>query len=374
MIRILATGDTHIEEGSRFEECKRVLRWFVSEVERAKPDLVLHPGDVYDKASTPAEREFAAEFFQALARVCPVVLVKGNHDAPRDLQILAQLEAAHEIQVVEDARVVRVRGVAVAAMAWPSRAGQIDDGVAREAVRATLSGLGAELCAHDGPKVLLGHFDVSGATTGAGQPLIGGSLTVSLADLALAGADAIVMGHIHQAQDWLVGETPAAYCGSPYRTDFGEMEPKSVLSVGFEFGRAAIERMPTPARPMVDVEAHWHSELGAFLELDPHAPPPAGADVRFRYTVDADRRAIAGKAAAEIKAAWLAEGAGCATVKLEPEVLATTRAREGTPAVAQARTLAEKLPLFWTSRKDVPDPIRASRLLSRLALLEETPR
>jgi len=374
-VTIMATGDTHIEEGPRFEECKRVLRWFVSEVERLRPAFVAHSGDLHHKTSTQAERLFAAEFVREIAAVCPLILIDGNH-CPGELRLLEQLDTVHPVHVIDRYGVVDVAGVAVAGMAWPMRAGQLDDGKAREDIRGTLMALGAELAARPAgtPKVLVGHWMIDGAVTGEGQPLIGGALNVSLSDLGLAGADVVVAGHVHQAQTFRFGETPILYCGSPYRTSFGELEEKSILSLTLEHGQVAVERIPTPAMPMVHVDAAWMPAIGALLGPDGEhlMNPPRDADVRLRFTVDADRREEAQKAAAEIKARWLA--AGVASVKIEPQVETTVRTREGTQAVALARTLREKIELFWKSRDNVPAQQRASRLLARLSQLEEAPR
>lgn len=372
MIRVLATGDLHIEQGARWDECRRVLRWIALQVEAVRPAFVIIPGDVFDKASTAAERLFAAEIVIAMARVCAVVIVKGNHEGKLELSMLALLESSFPIHVVETAAVLDIEGVAVACMAWPTMAGSIDDGSARDGLQAVLRGLGAELASRPAaaPKILAGHWMIDGSKTSAGQPLIGSAVNVSLSDLALAGADVVVAGHIHKAQTFQYGETPILYTGSPYRTAFGEAEEKSILSLTFEAGVVTVDRIPTPARPMIQIDAAFRS--GSLVDVESGEILPGDvdvrdADVRVTYAVAADARELGRRAYKDVEAAWLA--AGAATVAPDPKVEAATRARA--PEVAAAKTIEEKLCALWVSRSETPPPERVLRLMHRVSVLQE---
>jgi predicted phosphodiesterase len=378
---IIEIADSHIVEDARLGECIRVHEGVVDIVRHVKPKVVLHAGDLFDAASTPTGRLVAVELVTKLTEEAPLVIARGNHDRWRDLAILAALRTRHPIHVVEDARVLTVGGMHLAVCAWPVRASNADEELSRQYLRDVLRGLGADLAQLSGPRVALGHFMVDGALSGAGQPIIGGGLGVSLEDLALMRADVILMGHIHRSQTFSLGATEAHYAGSPFRTDFGEMEGKNVLFVRFEDGRAICERIPTSARPMLHIEAAFETP-GATLPDDaakhdpafalklswtPDAAGVGQADIRFRYTVALEYRQAAAAAADALKARWLSEGA--ATVKVEAETITSTRARA--PEVAAARTLGAKVEALWASRGDTPEPARASRLLGRLAQLED---
>jgi DNA repair exonuclease SbcCD nuclease subunit len=163
----------------------------------------------------------------------------------------------------------------------------------REALQSVLRGLGQQLGQHDGPRLLLGHFMVDGSISSTGQPLLGMPINVGLADLALARAHLTVMGHIHMAQRFELPDAgPAFYTGSPFRTDFGQLEDKSVLYAEFE-GSEVVDLMAlaTPARGMVHVDARWTDTAfytEAFGGQQPALNPVAhaltrGAEVRFRY-------------------------------------------------------------------------------------------
>ena len=59
-MRLLASGDHHFREHSRFAEAIRVHSWMVDVARERKPDVFLSGGDVYESASTPLEREAVA--------------------------------------------------------------------------------------------------------------------------------------------------------------------------------------------------------------------------------------------------------------------------------------------------------------------------
>lgn len=364
-ISVIATGDLHCDEGSRFDEFRRVcVDWLPKLVAERKPDLVVIPGDVYDGTSTPDERLAAAEMTLGIAEHCPIVIAAGNHDPVHELLLLQELRGRYAIDVFERPGVALVSGLAVGVVPWPRMAAGVEgEGGARDQLRALLTGLREPLSASS-CRLLIGHFLCEGAETSAGQPLTGGAISVALGDLALAGAQAVVMAHIHKPQSWEHGGVPMLYTGSPFRTAFGEVEEKSVLWLEIDEACARYERIPTPARQMLLVQGAWVDvTLAHDLDRDVR-----GAEVRLRFQVAADQREPARKAACELRDRWLADGA--VVVKLEEEVLAEVCARA--PEVATAKTTAEKLFHLWASRGDEPPAERAQRLLGpRLAELEE---
>jgi len=382
MTTILCTSDLHINaNGPRWAECQRVLGWIADYVAREDIGLVILAGDIYDRVSTPTERAFAAAWVTRLAAFAPVVIVRGNHDASRDLSILGALEAEHPIHVYEEPGVIVEAGVVVQCLPWPRTAelaarGLSDlslDEAAREALRAVLLGLASEADSVSTdpaqgsedvlPIVLATHALISGAVTSHGQPLVGGELSLGLSDLALAAADVVIAGHIHAPQEWEYGGRRTAYCGSPFRTSFGESEAKSVVRLDVVEGvRLAFSRVATPAQRMILQDADW--QRGEFVWYA-HAEVPAGSQVRLRYTVAAEHREAARTAATALRDGWLA--AGAERVVVEPEVVATSTARA--PEIATATTVREQLETLWTARAD--RPADAESVLRGLAEIEQ---
>lgn len=427
MTLIACVADSHFAEDSRFDECCRLHDWIADDLELRHPDLIVHAGDVFERKSTPKERLAVARWLRRCADIAPVLVVRGNHDVLGDLPIFARLRGAHPIIVEEAAAVHVVAGVAVAAMAWPRKSeilarlgptsSEASEQTAAEALRAVLRGLGDQLAQHEGPRILLSHAMVRASRTGLGQPLVGCDFELGLEDLALARADAYLLGHIHLGQDWLLrgvtgaeprtaydwsarrvtepeacqGGTnadgaPVVYPGSPRRTAYGELEPKGYVvlgvdpsvcgcSMGFKLGacgvcenrgRVAWDRVEVPATPMLLLQDEWGVvfpeesdavgfRVGDFVARDADA---RGAEIRFRYTVDADQRDAARAGAEKVKADLLALGA--IEVKLEEEVRSVNRARA--PEVSKAKTLEEKLELLWKTRGFDPGPRREALL------------
>jgi DNA repair exonuclease SbcCD nuclease subunit len=206
-----------------------------------------------------------------------------------------------------------------------------------------------------------------GSVTSTGQPLVGMDMELGLEDLALVGADAYALGHIHCAQSWSIDGAPAFYPGSPRRTAFGELERKGFTVVRFtgEHGycQTTTEFIELAATPMVLLESAWSSvddDFSTALPLDLH-----GSEVRFRYRVESDHRETARSAAEHVKRRWLDSGA--VSVKLEPQVIAVTRSRA--PEVAKATTLEEQLAAYWGSTNYDPGD-RRDALMSKLSQLE----
>jgi exonuclease SbcD len=373
--RVAVIADSHWDEHSRFDECKRLHKAIATDVSERQVDAVLHAGDVFERKSTPREREAAAEHIQELADQAPVVLVRGNHDAVDDLPIFERLEARHSITVVEGARVVPVAGMAVACVAWPRKAALLaafgsrshEDGArsAADALRGLFRGLGAELATHDGPRLLLMHAMVRGSVTSTGQPLVGCDLEIGLEDLALLNADAYLLGHIHMRQQWEIAGAPCIYPGSPRRTAFGESEAKGYTLLTIDGHMVTAEFVELPATPMLHVSAAWHDD-----GLQSDAPTlVAGAEVRLRYSVPSDFRDAAALEANDLCQRMLE--AGAVLVKVEPIVIAEQRARA--PALATALTLEDKLAALWTAKGFEPGDRRAS-LLDKVHALEEAHR
>lgn len=92
--RVLHTSDWHlgvtVRGHSRREDHAAVIDEIVSIAEEARPDLVVHTGDLFD-GHRPAMAEFgdAITSLRRLADVAPVVLLAGNHDSAGVFEVLA---------------------------------------------------------------------------------------------------------------------------------------------------------------------------------------------------------------------------------------------------------------------------------------------
>lgn len=377
-MKIAVIADSHFDESSRFEECIRLHDWMAEDMAARGVELVLHAGDVFERKSTPTERRAVADWLRKCGEIAPVVIVRGNHDALRDLAIFSRLRTKHPIIVEEAVGVHVVNGVAVAALAWPRKAEllarldastghEASEQIAGDVLRDVLRGLGVQLAAHDGPRVLLAHAMVRGSVTSLGQPLVGCDLEIGLEDLALARAHLVAIGHIHKGQDWSFGDAPIVYPGSPRRTAFGEVEEKAYVVAAFKGAQlVGWERVVVPATRMVLLEGRFDAEAGDIVVDIPD--DVVGAEIRFRYSVESDRREAA-RVAASKKRGLLTTILGAASVKVEEVVEATTRARA--PEIAEAVSIADKLEVFWRAKGIEVSPERKERLFSKLVEAEQ---
>lgn len=378
-MRVAIIADSHFDQGSRFDECQRIHRWIARDLAERGVDLILHAGDVFERKSTPAERNAVADWIEDLAETAPVVIARGNHDALGDLAIFGELKTKHPVTVEEGVGCYLVAGAVVGCLAWPRKSSLLaatgDTGLeageqsARDALQAVLRGLGQRMEQHDGPRILLTHAMVRGSKTSTGQPLVGCDMEIGLEDLALAGADLYALGHVHMPNDWTINDAPVIYPGSPRRTAFGELEEKGYVLAEIEGHRVAWERVRTPAMPMLLVNAEWNPATSALVctnanewkwdDLD-------GAEVRLRYAVDADHRDAAAAGARQREEAFRMGGA--VSVKVEEVVRPTSKARA--PEVASAGSLDQKLAAYWTARGEVPEKADRDRIIGRALALE----
>lgn len=384
-MKVAIIADSHWEKAKRFEECKRLHAWIAEDAKARGVDLTLHAGDLFEKGSEPEERLAAFSWVQVMAEIAPFLIVRGNHDALHDLQALALLDSYHPITVVETAGVVEVAGALVACVAWPRKAALLamtgaeshgeGEELAADALRNLFLGLGNELrdAAPGTPTMLLMHAMVRDSVTSTGQPLVGCEMEVGLEDLALVGAAAYFLGHVHKGQSWRIAGAPCVYPGSPRRKDFGELEPKGYIVATFEAGVCVdVEFVEVPATPMVHVEDEWGAdasrggEPGWLVGFHGFPESCAGVELRFRYRVASDHR-VAARAAAEVwRSEWLAQGA--VSVQLEEVVRIEQRTRAD--VIAADASLEDKVLAFWAAKGFDPGD-RRDMLLSKLGQLKE---
>lgn len=391
---VSCTADNQVDERSRLEEHDRVMDFIASDSRDRGSRLMLHPGDLFERRSTVRERASVRRWIGA-CRPQDVVIAGGNHESEGEV---AELHAPlRGVWALERPDVVFTQGCAVAVLPWPKKAwlaASLDRPVskdelgqaAREGLTAILEGFRTVLLAHDGPRILIAHAHPFGSRTNPDQPARFGDVMELAPDVfARTGADIVFLGHIHMPQEWTVRDwrgfdVPVIVPGSPRRTAYaaGELVPKSyvVAKLGDRRPDGSLdiewERVPTPATPMHLVETTWVVDAngrGYFVEPADHPidSEVAGAEIRFRFDVDADHRAAAMANAEELRAEWLEQGA--LDVKLDPRVRPTTTARA--PGITQAKSTKDALDVMWGARDDRPASERRERLFGKLAQLQE---
>jgi exonuclease SbcD len=323
MTRFVHTADWHLSSqrnrldtdtglNARLMDFYRCGRFTVEDGIARGAQMILHAGDAFHGCRpTPTEvRLFREAIGPALEAGVPVVLLLGNHDAPRssvERHALDLLRDTVGLTIVDQPALLYAQGfetaernfarlckpeqaeIQIACLPYPNKQllladeehrkldpGQLNE-LMREKVMDCLRGLAAQLLPNI-PAVLLGHFSVDMAQAGGQNRLmmLGGEWTINVHDLAALPFSYCALGHIHKQQ--MVGDQPHIwYCGSPEAVTFGEeKEDKAFLLVSLEAnGRAEINRVSTPHRRFVTVELGEGAVLPSPEEL-------AGAIVRVR--------------------------------------------------------------------------------------------
>ncbi|MCC6799034.1 MAG: exonuclease SbcCD subunit D [Anaerolineae bacterium] len=289
-IRMLHFADTHIgmenygrtdpETGlsSRVMDFLKRMEEMIDYARTHDVDLVVFAGDAF-KSRNPSptfQREFAYRV-QDLARMAPVVLLVGNHDLPMIEKRASSIEiydtlnvpntilgrdyAVHEIETK--------RGpVMVATAPYPVRSllREIDtphastiaeiDALLEQQLDRTLRALADQVTGIDRPRVLTGHFSVTGAVLGSERSvMLGRDVMVMLSTIADPVWDYVALGHIHKHQCLTLGRAdapPVVYSGSLERIDFGEEgDEKGFCWVELARGSTAWRFIPAACRPFV---------------------------------------------------------------------------------------------------------------------------
>lgn len=269
-MRILHTSDWHI--GRTFHgvdllaDQTRVLAAIAEVVRERSIDVVVVPGDVYDRSIPSADAVAVCNRgFEAIrAAGAVIVATSGNHDSPVRLGAGASFAAAGGLHLLTrvgalDAPVVvddqhgpvafygipylepEITRAELGAPEARSHAEILDVAMAR--VRADLDARRAE--APGLRSVLLAHaFVVGGEATGSERSIsVGGVEMVSAA--AFDGIDYVALGHLHSPQT--LAEN-VRYSGSPLPYSFGERSHrKAVWLVDVDAsGLAGVERVDLP--------------------------------------------------------------------------------------------------------------------------------
>jgi exonuclease SbcD len=258
-MRVLHTSDWHVGKtlynASRAEDHDTVLNEITGVARSEKPHLIVHSGDLFDRAvPSYADVVKANIVLDELAATAPVVVICGNHDSlglfqvyqalkgpdsrvhfvdsPRDphhggvlrfrgpddvtlrLAVLPFVHANRAINAFDDARHWRV--------SYAERIGRYERALADELFRDFDPGRDIAMFA--------AHLYVGGARFASSErPLHTSDYYATQAE-DLPAVSYAAFGHIHKPQPLPNTQVTGRYAGSPIPLDFGEVgEHKSVV-------------------------------------------------------------------------------------------------------------------------------------------------
>lgn len=383
MLRLLHTGDGHLDEGPRFEDTRRCHEFMVEDGEKSNVQLWTDSGDLsgvtVPHVMTTLERNTLGPLYQRKAKTAPVVILYGNHDFEGDLDEFALLEAEHPIYVVDEPRVIEIPDlVTILAIPYPHKRqwlGEMTGTIAEQ--DRLIEGRIRELLdcwrpvvekthAKGLPVVTLFHGTYRGALLAGGEVIQAGQeIEIVVEDMEAIGADYNAAGHIHQFQQ-LGPKT--WYAGSPSRSNFGETDEKGYLIVDVDVDKPPmVHRRSSPARRFQTLKVAWSPATGLVWE---EPPSQLLNDAEARVRLEIAEQDVGAAPLVEIENAireW-----GVFSLKIEKRVLPTSRIR--CEEIVTARSLGEKLTAYWNSLNgNGPAEEQRDRCHAKLAGLEAIP-
>jgi exonuclease SbcD len=206
------------------------------------------------------------------------------------------------------------------------------------------------------PVTLISHGTVAESISEQGVPMAGMDHEYTTGALFAAQASAVMLGHIHQHQQWEQDGRRIAYPGSPGRLHFGEVTAKGALIWNVQPNEASAEFVETPAKRLIQIDYPGAPDIDELAEL---AKGAAEAHVRVRYTIDEDYSATVDKKG--IERLFLAQGASVCKVQAAINPVQRTRA-EG---MNKSADLTDKLDTWGRVTETPTDTLRP-----RLRLLQ----
>jgi exonuclease SbcD len=389
-IKVLHCADLHLddEQGrlqNTIECCDRIITTAQVEI----PDLIVIAGDVFERGlvlGSPGTLA-AIDFVYRCGNIAPVVITSGTptHDTVNSTEVFNKLKTEHPVYATalprqvgltkeEPRRFVGVNGnveedkpglsLIVSCLPSITRAGLMAMGsLSVDAAAIECAELLRDLFQAWGitnekanrlgiPTILVGHGTVKGSRLSTGQRVTDPDAEFGIADLRLAKADLICLGHIHMRQRV---HDNTFYSGSITRADHGEIEEKGFFIHTIAEGEVESRFVETPARRMRTLAPDGTIPDASLIE-----DVKKGDYIRIVYSIREEDVARVDDAALR----KLAYEKGAAHVKIEKTVLPMSNVRS--EGISRLRSLDEKL-RRWGELNG--QPITAS-LLDKLRLLQ----
>ena len=279
-MKLLHTSDWHL--GARLGRHDRTpdhveaLRGLLSLAESARPDLILHTGDIFDASRPPYEAlELGVQALRRLSATAPTLVLAGNHDSSVLLRVIDELAGAAEprrLRLVTRPEVVEYpdiapEPVAVACVPFiapsaianyatddPSRfEGNYADGI--RTLNDSLLDQAHRAVGTRGIVLYAAHLHVQGARPGKSERRITVGEDYATHVEGLQRALYCAFGHIHDPQLLPGGTAQGRYAGSLIPLDFGERrQAKQAVLVTIKEG-VQVDTHDLPAgRPLTEVK------------------------------------------------------------------------------------------------------------------------
>ena len=364
MMRILHCGDWHVTD-KNIEECRKCLMFMALSARENNPDIILIAGDIFDSRDVRLDSKAAKLVFEVVSRladVAPVAVLIGtpSHDGMA-AEVLSHIRATFDVIVSSRPEQIYLtatdhwelhpadgQGIKAVLSMVPTPTKQFfktDAGIAEsneeiaKAMSGLFAGFGAWAAGFDCPHIMVGHFSVGGAFVSDTRQLIGVDIEMNQAQIDLAHADVVALGHIHLPQK--IGDN-IYYSGSIYRKDFGEMGDHGFFYHDLSDEVVLSSYVDTPTRRLLKIEEDYTkdgmdiTEFGAALfQYSPEELQ--GAVVRVELKVWQDE-------ADKIDRQDIEDHfASCDVSEIDIRIIRVPRENVRSERILKLRTLREKL-------------------------------
>jgi len=276
-VRVLHTSDWHLgrtlETWPLVEHQSAFLTWLAQLCRERQIEAILVSGDIYDRAVPSVEAvQLLEEALASLVRICPIVLISGNHDSAVRLgfggTLLESVNVHFRSSVADIARPIHLTGAdgtSVLIYGVP----YLEPPLVRGLLACDKSHAAVLTAAMDLVRADLAERSADASSTGAGRPrsvvmahafVTGGQGSDSERDVSVGGVadapasvfdgvDYVALGHLHGPQE-IAGQstTLLRYSGSPLAYSFseeGHLKSVSILDIAMD-GPIEVELVPAP--------------------------------------------------------------------------------------------------------------------------------
>ena len=278
-MKLLHTSDWHL--GARLGRHDRApdhlaaIKGLLEIAESARPDLILHTGDLFDASRPPYEAlQMGVRALGRLSAIAPTLVLSGNHDSSILLGVLDELAGAatpRRLWLATHPRVVSFPAiaavpVAVACVPFLAPSSLVDfaaadqkrfEGTYADGVKVLNRGLlneAEEKAGGRGIVLYAAHLHVQGARPGKSERRITVGADYATHVEGLQCALYCAFGHIHDPQLLPGGTARGRYAGSLIPLDFGESrQTKQAVLVTIGDGGVQEEPVDLPGgRPLTE--------------------------------------------------------------------------------------------------------------------------
>ena len=278
-MKLLHTSDWHLGaklgRHDRAPDHLEALKGLLEVAESARPDLILHTGDLFDASRPPYEAlQLGVRALGRLAKVAPTVVIAGNHDSSMLFRVIDDLAGAatpRRLWLVTTPQVLSFPGttdapVSVACVPFippgaiahyatddPARfEGNYADGV--KTLNQRLLDEAHQQAGARGIVLYAAHLHVQGARPGKSERRITVGEDYATHVEGLQRALYCAFGHIHDPQLLPGGAARGRYAGSLIPLDFGEgRQEKQAVLVTIGDGVQVETRDLPGGRPLTEI-------------------------------------------------------------------------------------------------------------------------